>query len=146
MPLTDFVRKGTLHRRDVVAGDIATLVKEANQQLSIASTLKAGDAGRDDYAYGGVVKLATALLGAAGYHSSHKTDDIVLLSAVKRILPDQKTFVDLAEEWSKRRAMVAKKKSWPIEAGESDAQLESAWMFRTAVMSWLKEHCAAALG
>ena len=146
MPLTDFVRKGTLHRRDVDAPAVAVLVKEASQQLSIASTLKAVDAGRDDYAYGGVVKLATALLGAAGYHASHKTDDLVLLNAVKRILPDQKKFVDLAEEWSKRRTMVAKKKSWPVEAGEADAQLESAWMFRTAVISWLKEHCAGALG
>jgi len=140
MPLTDFVRKGTLHHRATADGDIATLVKEANQQLSIASTLKAGDPGRDEYAYGGIVKLATALLAAAGYHASHKTEDADLFVAIKRLMPDQKEFAAVAEQWRKRRAMVAKKKSWPVEPGEADAQLEHAWMFRTAAMDWMRHH------
>ncbi len=142
--LTDFVRKGTLHRRETSAADLAAMIKEANQALSIASTLKPGDRDRDDYAYQGVVKLTAALLGAAGYHTSHKTEDGDLFVAIKRLIPGQKSFADMAEEWHQRRALIAKKKSWPVEPAEADARLEQAWSFRTAVMEWLREHQAAA--
>lgn len=138
--LTDFVRKGTLHRRETAAADVASLIKEANQALSIASTLKPVDKDRDDYAYQGVVRLATALLGAAGYHSSHKTEDGDLFVAIKRLLPEQKKFADLADEWRGRRALIAKGKSWPVEAAEADERLERAWSFRAAVFEWIRTH------
>jgi hypothetical protein len=140
MPLADFVRKGTLHHRDVTDAEVLALVKEANQHLSIGSTLKPDDADRDTYSYTGIVKLAGALVAAAGYHTSHKTDDADLFTAAKRLLPDCKEFLDQAVEWQKRRALIAKKKSWPIEPALADAQLEGAWMLRAAVLEWIRGH------
>lgn len=137
MKLADFVRKGTLHHREVPAAEIGACFKRATMLVSIATTRGPEETLED--AWEAVTLLAKAAVLAAGYAPAQKADDGVMLDALRRLLPDAREAIDVADEWRRRRALVQRGKSWPMDGGEASARRNAANALRESVLAWLRE-------